>query len=204
MNLGFLIYGSVFRSPKDFAKDFDTRSRLMLAPLGDGSRTSMVGCPPAAVTVTAVEIGPEIRVVVIAVGIITSTVSVKLAVFKIVVYRLGRVVIVVVIMAWTKELSKLVGLLVKCKVLGDEDIVIRVLVLERLDSEVDDGVVERGVEERDDEPILLIFAVLDTKIQEVDDVPRLLVSMGIPLLDVEGVLAWDVEAVREHTDTRIR
>ena len=148
MDLGFLIYGSAFRSPKDFVKDFDTRSRPILAPLGDGSRTSMVGCPSAAVTVTVVEIGPEIRFVVIAVGIITSTVSVKLAMFKIVVYRLGRVVIVV-IMAWTEELGKLVGLLVKSKVLGDEDIVVRALVLERLDSEVDDGVVERGVEKRE-------------------------------------------------------
>ena len=73
----------------------------------------------------------------------------------------------------------------------------------RWDSEVDDGV-ERGVEERYDEPILLIFAVLDTKIEEVDEVSRLLVSMGIPLLDVEGVLAWDVEAMRERADTRIR
>ena len=107
-------------------------------------------------------------------------------------------------MAWTEELGKPVGLLVKSKVLGDEDIVVRALVLERLDSEVDDGVGERGVEEGDDEPILLIFAVLDTKIQEVDDVPRLLVSLGIPLLDAEGVLAWDVETMREHADTRIR
>ena len=48
--------------------------------------------------------------------------------------------------------------------LGDEYVVVRALVLERLDSQVDNDVFERDVEKRDDEPIFLIFAVLDTKI----------------------------------------
>lgn len=48
----------------------------------------MVGYPSAAVTVTVVEIEPEIRVVLIAVGTIILTISVEPAVFNIVVYRL--------------------------------------------------------------------------------------------------------------------
>lgn len=48
--------------------------------------------------------------------------------------------------------------------LGDEYVVVRALVLERLDSKVGDNVFERDVEKRDDEPILPVFAVLDTKI----------------------------------------